>query len=170
MWPTPGSVRKKVPAPKGRQKGKHIMSFICFHCHIVFATKNRLPTITPDIRARLYSYIGGIFKAEDCTLISAGGVSDHVHLLSALNAQKSISDIIRDVKAGSLKWVHQTFPGAGNFSWQDGYSLFAVSYSNLEKVQRYIEGQEEHHKKVSFVEELIAFLKKNNVPYDEKYL
>jgi REP element-mobilizing transposase RayT len=150
--------------------GVTVMSHISLHVHIVFATKNRQPLITPDMQERLYDYLGGIFKSEGCVLIAAGGVADHVHLLVSLNAVRPIADLMRAVKAGSSKWVHESFPDKKDFAWQEGYGLFSVSCSNVEAVKKYIAGQEAHHAKVSFRDELISFLKKHNMPYNEKYI
>jgi len=146
------------------------MSHICLYVHIVFAVKNREALISRDIRQRLYDYIGGIFKSEGCSIIAAGGTADHIHLLASLNTTESIADLIRAVKAGSSKWIHETFRDRQKFSWQEGYGLFSVSYSNVETVKNYIAGQEAHHSVVSFRDELIAFFRKHNVPYNEKYI
>ena len=145
-------------------------SYTCLHFHFIFSTKNREKSITPDIRPRLHEYLGGIFRAQGGSLIAAGGIPDHVHLLASLNKQVAVSAALRDLKANSSGWMHQTFPGQGSFAWQTGYAAFAVSYSNLAAVKAYIQGQEEHHRKVSFKEELILFLKRHGIEYDERYL
>jgi putative transposase len=95
---------------------------------------------------------------------------DHVHLLVSLSKQASISSTLRDVKSNSSGWVHKTFPDQGQFAWQAGYGAFAVSYSNLNDVKRYIAVQAEHHRAKSFKEEFIEFLDKHDVEYNEKYL
>jgi REP element-mobilizing transposase RayT len=146
------------------------MSHISLHAHIVFATKDRTPLITPGLRERLFSYIGGVLRAEGCSLLAAGGTADHVHLLVSLNAVKPIADLMRTVKAGSSRWAHETFGGMEKFAWQEGSGLFSVSYSNIERVKEYIGRQEAHHRQVSFREELIALLKKHNVTYNERYV
>ena len=145
-------------------------SFTCLHVHAIFSTKNRAPLITVDFQQRLYDYIGGILRKENCPLIAAGGTADHIHLLHGLHAQTAVADVMRVVKTNSSKWVHETFPDKRNFAWQDGYAVFTVSRSNLETARRYISSQEEHHRQVSFQDELIAFLKKHGVEYNERYV
>ena len=146
------------------------MSHISLNVHIVFATKDRAQVLTTEMQPRLFSYIGGVFKSEGCSLVAAGGIADHVHLLVSLGVKKPIADVMREVKAGSSRWIHETFGEMGNFGWQEGYGLFSVSYSNMDRVKEYIGRQEAHHKKVSFRDELIALLKKHNVAYDERYV
>jgi REP element-mobilizing transposase RayT len=114
--------------------------------------------------------MGGTFRSRGTSLIAAGGMPDHVHLLVSLGKQVSISDMLREVKAGSSKWIHDTFPRKRAFAWQSGYGAFAVSYSNLSDVQRYIATQEDHHRVRSFKEEFLALLKRHNIEYVEEYL
>ena len=146
-------------------------SFVSLHYHLIFSTKNRLPLITPEIQPRLFEYIGGILRAEGCVLDVAGGVADHVHLLVSLDKQLSISEALRIIKASSSRWVHETFPAAlSGFAWQVGYGAFAVSYSHRDQVREYLARQAEHHHKVTFQEEFLAFLKRHGIEYDERYL
>ena len=145
-------------------------SFTCLHYHLIFSTKNRAPCITPDLQPRLFQYIGGIVRAEAGCLLDAGGMPDHVHLLCRIDKQMSVSEALRLIKGNSSKWVHDTFPDRRTFGWQAGYGAFAVSFSNIEGVKRYIAGQAEHHKKSSFQEEFIAFLRRHDIEFDERYL
>jgi putative transposase len=144
-------------------------SFTCLHYHIIFSTKGRRPLIEPALKARLYSYVGGILSNQKGVLLEAGGTADHVHLLAALSPQIAVSDYLRLVKGNSSKWMHEEVRQP-EFGWQDGYGAFAVSYSNMPHVRAYIQGQEEHHRRVSFQEEFVEFLKRHNVPYDERYI
>ncbi len=114
--------------------------------------------------------MGGIVAHEKGRLISAGGTDDHVHLLVSLRSRTALSDILRLLKANSSKWVHDTFADMRDFGWQDGYSAFSVSVSNIEHVERYIAEQERHHRRVSFQEELVEFLERHGVEYDERYI
>lgn len=123
-------------------------SFVSLHVHIVFATKNRVPLISADFQPRLYEYIGGIVRAQGCSLTAAGGMPDHVHLLVSLSKEASVAEIVRLIKANSSKWIHETFPDKRDFRWQTGYGAFAVSFSNLETLNRYIADQGEHHRKI----------------------
>ena len=145
-------------------------SFTCLHYHLIFSTKRRAPQITPEFRQRLYDYIGGILKNENGSLIAAGGTGDHVHLLARLHAQTSVADALRIIKTNSSKWMHETLANKSDFAWQTGYAAFAVSRSNMASVRRYIETQEAHHRRVTFQEELIVFLEKHGLEYDERYI
>ncbi len=145
-------------------------SFASLHHHLVFSTKNRDPLITDEVQPRLYEYIGGILRAHGCALMAAGGMPDHVHLLVSLDKQLSIAETLRIVKANSSFWVHEGFPVLSAFAWQAGYGAFAVSYSHLDRVRGYLGRQAEHHRGVSFQEEFLAFLKRHEIAYDERYL
>ncbi len=138
--------------------------------HIVFSTKDRAPILTPDLRSRLFPYMGGILRNLDAVALSINGVADHVHILAALPATAAVSDIVGKLKANSSKWVHETFPEHAAFRWQLGYAAFSVSASQKEPVLKYIAGQEEHHRAVSFQDELLAFLKRHEIEYDERYV
>ena len=145
-------------------------SFVCLHCHIVFSTKHRKPWITSELAPRLHDYIGGIIRGVGGLLISAGGMSDHTHLLVSLGKMNSAAELVRDVKSNSSGWIHKTFPDLAHFGWQTGYGAFAVSHSNLDEVKRYIANQTEHHRVRTFKEEFLAFLQKHNLEYNERYL
>ena len=106
--------------------------------HVVFATKRRKPWITAELAPRLYSYMGGIIRAEKGVLYEIGGIEDHAHMLLRWRADKAVSNLMRHVKGRSSLWVHETFPALGGFGWQDGYSVFSVSKSREESVKRYI--------------------------------
>jgi hypothetical protein len=93
-----------------------------------------------------------------------------VHILASLAAKHSLSDLMRELKADSSGWIHKNFPNQKSFAWQIGYGAFSVSHSNLVEVEKYIANQEEHHRKVSFQEEFVAFLKKHEIEYDERFL
>jgi len=142
----------------------------CLHYHIVFSTKNRLPQINADLRERLYAYIGGIIKGERGLLLEAGGTQDHVHLLAALPGHPSVADFLRLIKTNSSKWVHDTFAHHRAFAWQSGYGAFSVSRSNDDDVRRYIEAQAEHHRRTTFQEEFVEFLRRHEIPFDERYI
>ena len=138
--------------------------------HMVFSTKHRQPLITPDIRERVYSYLGGGLKGEKGIPILINGMEDHVHILAALHQDCSVSTVLRNIKANSSKWIHRDFSGHDNFAWQSGYGTFTVSASQKDSVFKYIENQEEHHKTMTFKEEFIRLLKKHGIEYDERYI
>ena len=102
--------------------------------------------------------------------MAAGGMPDHVHLLVSLSRESSVSDTLRQIKGGSSKWIHETFPDLGGFAWQAGYAAFAVSYSHIETVKQYIATQAEHHRTVTFQEEYLEFLRAQHFEFDERYL
>ncbi|MBA4066379.1 MAG: transposase [Isosphaera sp.] len=145
-------------------------SYTCLHYHLVFSTKGRLPTITPDVRPRLWEYLGGIVRGAGGVPIQVGGVDDHVHLLVTLRQVTALADFMRELKAGSSGWVHDTFPDAGGLWWQTGYGAFTVSHSGIGAVRDYIANQEEHHRERTFQDEFRAMLVKHGVEFDEEYL
>ena len=136
--------------------------------HLIFSTKRRRPLIKPEIRADLFAYLGGIVRELNGTAIIINGTSDHVHMLARLRPVHSVAVVMRIVKANSSRWARHKWNVP--FAWQTGYGSFTVSESNVSAVSRYIANQEEHHKKRSFQEEFVAFLKKNKVTYDERYI
>ena len=138
--------------------------------HIVYSTKDRVPSIDGDLREPLYEYIGGIIRGERGILLEIGGVPDHVHLLAKFKTDIAVSMMVQKIKGNSSGWVNERSSRAEHFEWQVGYGIFSVSGSLVDKVRRYIRNQEEHHKKVSFKDELISLLKKNGISYDERYL
>lgn len=138
--------------------------------HIIFSTKDRLPCIDAQLKPELLAYMGGIVRELEGKAYSINGTADHVHLLVSLPPTLALSDAMRVIKTNSSKWAgereaRQVFSG-----WQTGYGAFSVSKSNVPDVIKYIADQEEHHKKVSFQEEFIAFLKKHEIDYDERYI
>jgi putative transposase len=139
--------------------------------HIVFSTKNRQPLITASVKSRLYDYIGGTIRNQGGIALAINGIEDHVHVLAKLRPDKSVSAVLRDLKANSSGWLHDVFPELKDFSWQNGYAAFTVSASQVEKVKEYIANQEIHHQKNgSFRDEFIKLLSANQIEFDEKYL
>ena len=126
--------------------------------------------LTPEIRERLWPYLGGIARQNGLRAMCVGGVADHVHLLLSLSTTVAISKAIQLIKAGSSAWIHQRFPKLRNFSSQQGYGAFSVGMSQLPETIRYIEQQPEHHRTQTFQEEYLSILRKHEMPFDEKYL
>ena len=145
-------------------------SFTHILIHYVFSTKNRQPFLTEDIRLRVFNYMGGIARKNDIQPQIIGGVEDHVHMLVLLPKTLSIAKAIQLVKGGSSKWIHNEFPRLRDFAWQIGYGAFSVGLSNKENVMNYIKHQKEHHRKKTFQEEFLEFLKAHNIEYDERYI
>ena len=140
------------------------------YIHIVFAVKGRQNLIRAEIREELHKYITGIITNRDQKLLSIFCMPDHTHLLIGLKPSISISDLVRDIKAGSSKFINDNKLIKGKFSWQEGFGVFSYSLSQIDTVIKYIQNQEKHHNKKSFKEEYIDFLEKFAVEYDEKYL
>jgi REP element-mobilizing transposase RayT len=122
------------------------------------------------LREELYRYIGGILRSNNGCLHEIGGVEDHIHLLAGIPATIPVADMIRLVKTNSSKWVNENQRLSGRFQWQTGYSAFSVSYSQMERVRRYIQDQEEHHRTHEFKEEFLELLKRHNIQYDMRYV
>jgi len=136
--------------------------------HMIFSTHGRRPLIKSDFRADLFAYLGGIIRETGATALIVKGTADHVHMLVRIRPAQSSAQIVRLVKANSSRWVHEKWDR--EFAWQTGYGVFSVSESNVAAVTKYIAEQEEHHQTHSFQEEFVAFLKKNNVANDERYI
>lgn len=140
------------------------------HIQFVFAVKYRNAVIETSWKNDLYKYMAGIVKNNNHKLLSINGMPDHVHILVGLRPSQSISDLLQDVKGSSSKWINSMKLVKGKFEWQEGYGAFSYSKSHLGNVISYIENQEQHHKKKTFLEEYREFLDKFEVEYDEKYL
>jgi len=136
--------------------------------HIVFSTRDRYPHIARDWRDDLHSYLGGCVRALGAVSLRVGGVADHVHLLVGTKPTHAPADVVREIKKASTAWVREKFDR--KFSWQEGYGAFTVSRSLIDAVARYIDNQEEHHKKRSFQDEYIAFLQELEIEFDSNYL
>jgi REP element-mobilizing transposase RayT len=137
--------------------------------HIVFSTKHRQSWITSNVAEKLYSYIGGIVRAESGVLLSINGIEDHVHLYLRWRTDESISNLMRTIKARSSKWVHENYPNLSAFTWQEGYSVFTVSKSQEPAVKKYVASQHEHHRREDFKTELLRLLRAHGIEFDEKH-
>ena len=140
------------------------------HLQVVFAVQGRRSLI-PTIHAQtLYQYITGIITQQGQKLLVINGMPDHLHLLIGLRPDKALSDLMREVKANSAKFINEQKWLLGKFSWQEGFGSFTYGQSQIEAVFNYISNQEAHHQKKTFKEEYIDMLEKFQVKYDEKYL
>ena len=146
------------------------MSYVSSYSPCVFSTKDRRPCLTAQLRDRLWPFLGGIAREYQMKTLSIGGLEDHVHLLLSLPATMSIAKAMQLIKGGSSKWVHDSFPDQRRFAWQTTYGAFSVSVSQLDRIIKYIENQQRHHRRMSFQEEFIALLKRHKIEYDERYL
>jgi putative transposase len=138
--------------------------------HFIFSTHHRAPLINPEIQVDLHAYLGGIIREIGGVALCINGMADHVHLLGRMPSTHSVADLARPVKTNSSRWVHERWPKFKNFAWQAGYGAFSVSESGIVAVRVYIAHQQQHHTRRSFEDEFVAFLKKNRITVDEKYL
>jgi putative transposase len=145
-------------------------TFAQLDIHCIFSTKNRTDLIDADLKRRLYARMTEIAVKDKIKVHAIGGTSDHIHMLLRMPADISVSTALRRIKSGSSKWHNETFKRNRRFYWQAGYAATSVSRSSLEKNRDYILNQDSHHKLRSFKEEYILFLRKNGIPFEEKYL
>ena len=138
--------------------------------HVTFSTKDRCPLIDDGIKEELWAYIGGVCNALECKSIRTGGYNDHIHVCCILSRKVAQTKLLEEIKKESSKWIKSKGERYRDFYWQEGYGIFSVNPSEVEKVVEYIDGQHEHHKRRTFQEELLAFLNKYKVEYDERYL
>jgi len=140
------------------------------YLHIVFAVKGRENLILDSWENQLYKYISGIIKQKGQMLYLINGYTDHIHILLSISPDCQLSNLIRDIKSSSTKWINANNFVKGRFYWQTGFSAFSVSQSLLKKTIRYIENQKEHHKKISFKKEYINLLEAYEIKYEDKYI
>ncbi len=140
------------------------------YIQVVFAVKGRENLIGKAWKEDLHKYIAGIIKGKEQKSIIVSGMPDHIHAFIGLKPSMSISDLVRDIKNNSSKWINDNRLIKGKFQWQEGYGAFSYSHSQIENVYNYILNQEEHHKIKTFREEYVEFLKKFEIDHHEKYL
>ena len=145
-------------------------TFTQIYLHIVFAIQDRISFIKPEWKDELYKYITGITQNNGHKLIAINGTTNHLHIAVGYKPHQLIPDLMQDIKGDSSKWINAKKFVKGKFSWQAGYGAFSFSHSQIDMVVKYINNQEQHHKKKSFREEYIELLKKYNVNFDEKYI
>ena len=138
--------------------------------HVILGTKDRVPLLTPDIRAELHPYLAVVLCDKDCPSVRVGGVEDHVHLFFGLSRTLTVAKLVETIKTASSKWIKTKGPQFARFHWQGGYGAFSVSQSDAEAVVRYIDSQVEHHRRMTFQDEFRKFLERYQVPYDERYV
>jgi len=140
------------------------------YIQIVFAVEGRQNLISRENREELHKYITGIVANRGQKLLSIFCMPDHAHMLIGLKPSIAISDLVRDIKAGSTSFINERKWVRGHFNWQEGFGAFSYSRSQIDRVCKYILNQEKHHGKTSFRNEYIGFLKKFDIEYDDKYL
>jgi putative transposase len=139
--------------------------------HIVFSTKERRALLqNHDLRVEMRRYIAGISKTLECPAIIVGGATAHVHVLASQSRTIALAEWVKEMKRASSLWAKQKSPEWGLFQWQAGYGAFSVSQSQKHRVEAYIGSQEEHHRKLSFQDELRQLLRKHEIAFDERYV
>lgn len=136
--------------------------------HLIFSTKERTPFINDDVRPALHAYLATVARDVGCECFRVGGVADHVHLAVRLSRTTNVADLVKHLKTVSSQWIKTQ--GVKGFSWQRGYAAFSVGPTDTGALVEYIAGQEDHHRKRSFQDELRAFLKRYGVEFDERYV
>jgi len=142
-------------------------SYICCLVHVVFSTAGRKPLIRPELQERLHPYLGGIARENKMAALAVGGIADHVHVLLSLSRTIAVAMAVQLLKSGSSKWLNDVRSTQGRFAWQEGYAAFSVSLSQRDRVVDYIVHQAEHHKKMSFAEELSKLLRAHGICEEE---
>jgi len=140
------------------------------HIHGIFAVKKRTGLIRKEWKDELYKYITGIVQKYDHKLLAINGMPDHVHVFFGMRPTQSLSDLMQDVKGGSSKWINEKKFIKERFEWQEGFGAFSYSKSQASKVISYVESQEVHHRKITFLDEYKKFLEKFEIDYDERYI
>jgi len=139
--------------------------------HLVYSTKHREPWIPEDVREHLFAYQAGIFQQWESPSLVIGGVDDHVHALFSLSKNYALKKIVEEVKKSSSKWMKSNDgAGAKHFQWQAGYAGFSVSQSNVGEVRQYIQNQAEHHRTMTFQDELRVLFARHGIEFDERYV
>ena len=146
-------------------------SLSAVYLHLVFSTKERRPLLRDKtVRDSLHAYMGGVSKTLECPPLIVGGVEDHVHLLCRFARTITQAEWVKELKRVSNGWLKEQGRDCADFEWQGGYADFSVSQSNLEQVKQYIAGQEEHHRKMTFQDELRTLLHKHEIEFEERYV
>jgi putative transposase len=140
------------------------------YIHCVFAVKFRAASLNTDWDERIRLYITAIIQNNKHKMLSINNVHDHIHFLVGLNPAQSISDMMRIVKSESSEWINKESLTTRKFLWQEGYGAFSHSKSQISAVAKYIESQQEHHKKTTFIDEYKKMLNDFQVEYDERYI
>lgn len=140
------------------------------YIQLVFAVKGRQHLIHKNWKNELYKYICGIASNNQQKIYAINGVSDHIHILISMKPVCSLSELVKEIKASSSKWINEKGFIKGKFQWQEGYGAFSYSRSHVDRVVRYIENQETHHAKQTFKQEYLEMLKRFEIVYDERYL
>ena len=145
-------------------------TFSQLYVHVVFAVKGRSNCIDAKWKEKLYRYINGLINNKGQHLMMINGVADHVHLLIGLKPECNLSELIRDIKSNSSKWVNENRLVPGRFEWQTGFGAFSVGQLQVQRIVNYIKNQEEHHREKTFRDEYVEFLNSEGIQFNPKYI
>lgn len=140
------------------------------YLHIIFHVKTNSPLIEQEHIEQMHKYIGKLVNTTGCQVLRVGGTENHVHALVMLSNTETVSHIVEEMKRNSSRWIKTLSPKYENFAWQGGYSALSVSQSQVNAVINYIGNQKEHHKRQTFRDEYLAFLRLYKIEYDEKFV
>ena len=170
----PGWYGTRNDALKGQKQNiKHdnmAQSLSKVYLHVVFHIKTTSPKIKEPHMERMHSYIGQLVNNTGCKVIRVGGMPDHVHVVCTLSREMTIAHLVEELKRNSSRWIKTLDEGYKCFAWQNGYAVFSVSQSVIDKTVTYVINQREHHAKVSFKDEYLQLLKLYGIEYDERYV
>ena len=140
------------------------------YIQVVFAVQGRQNLLQPEHKEELHKFIAGVVRNKNQKLIRINSVHDHVHILLSLKPDIALSDLVRDIKANSSRFMNKKGWVMGRFNWQEGFGAFSYSHSQLDQVINYINRQEEHHRQRTFKDEYFSLLEKFHVNFDPNYL
>ena len=140
------------------------------HIQTVFAVKYRSSLLKKEWRADLFRYMTEVLQSNGHKMLAIGGVEDHVHMFFGFRPTETLSDLVRDVKRSSTLWINNNHLLLRRFSWQEGFGAFSYSRNQIRIICNYINSQEEHHRKTTFMEEYIKTLEDFGVDYDKRYV
>jgi REP element-mobilizing transposase RayT len=138
--------------------------------HVVFSTKNRTKLILDEFEGELHAYLAAACRENGSNAYRVGGTNNHIHIACTLPRTLTVSSLLEEIKGSSSKWMKQKSPRCSLFAWQAGYATFSLGQSQLPALISYIDNQHEHHKKMTYEEEVLEFLKLYEIEYDERYL
>ena len=159
-----------LPGSNTTIEARVMSTYTQVYYHLVFSTKERAPVLLAENRENLFRYTWGILKNKECHLYRINGVEDHVHILTGIHPSLCVSDLVKEIKISTNKWIKEgaVFPAFTH--WQDGYGAFSVSKSQLPEVVEYVTKQRDHHRARTFQEEFRALLERHGIEYDERYV
>lgn len=140
------------------------------YLQFVFAVQDRFSLIQNEWKDELYKYITGIVQNNKHKLIAINGMPNHIHVFIGYKPHQLVPNLLQDIKGSSSGWINNKGFVKGKFHWQEGYGAFSYSHSQIDIVAKYIHNQEEHHRRKSFREEYLEFLKQFNLSFDERYI